>query len=195
MTTDPTIPLRPPRTPPKRCRLTFDEFKKILNSAKKSRQQYFYQAMIVALVTGQRRSDIVAIQRSDIKNGHLFIEQYKTGAKIALPLNLYCEKLNMTLEHVINNICTGKKYLIENNKKQVKLFSLTQYFSEFRDKIYYERNYWNGTPPSFHEIRSLSERLYRAQGIDTMNLLGHKSQQMTDRYNDSRGREWRYLRI
>lgn len=193
--TDPTTPLRPPKTPPKRCRLTFDEFKKILNSAKKSRQQYFYQSMIVALVTGQRRSDIVAIQRSDIKNGYLFIEQYKTGAKIALPLNLYCEKLDMTLEHVINNICTGKKYLIENNKKQVRLFSLTQYFSEFRDKIYYERNYWNGTPPSFHEIRSLSERLYRAQGVDTMNLLGHKSQQMTDKYNDSRGREWRYLRI
>jgi enterobacteria phage integrase len=195
ITTDPTTPLRPPKTPPKRSRLTFDEFKKILNSAKKSRQQYFYQAMIVALVTGQRRSDIVAIQRSDIKNGFLFIEQYKTGAKIALPLNLYCEKLDMTLEHVINKICTGKKYLIENNKKQVKLFSLTQYFSEFRDKIYYDRKYWNGTPPSFHEIRSLSERLYRAQGVDTMNLLGHKSQQMTDKYNDSRGREWRYLRI
>ncbi len=32
------------------------------------------------------------------------------------------------------------------------------------------------TPPTFHEQRSLSERLYRAQGIDTKTLLGHKVQ-------------------
>lgn len=35
--------------------------------------------------------------------------------------------------------------------------------------------------------RSLSERLYRAQWINTMQLLGHKSQAMTDMYNDDRG--------
>lgn len=192
---DPTIPLKCPRTPVKRSRLTFDEFEKILNHAKKSRKQYIYQALILALVTGQRRSDIVSIKRSDIQDKYLFIEQYKTGAKIALPLDLYCEKINVTLEHVINNICTGKKYLIEENNKQVKLFELTQSFAQFRDIVFFESDYWDGAPPSFHEIRSLSERLYRHQGVDTMILLGHKTQQMTDKYNDSRGREWRYLRI
>lgn len=192
---DPTIPLKCPRTPVKRSRLTFDEFEKIINHAKKSRKRYIYQALILALVTGQRRSDIVSIKRSDIQDKYLFIEQYKTGAKIALPLNLYCEKLNISLDDVINNICTGKKYLIEKNNKQVKLFELTQSFAQFRDIVFYESDYWDGAPPSFHEIRSLSERLYRHQGVDTMILLGHKTQQMTDKYNDSRGREWRYLRI
>ncbi|MCP0941511.1 integrase, partial [Klebsiella pneumoniae] len=52
-----------------------------------------------------------------------------------------------------------------------------------------------GTPPSFHEQRSLSERLYREQGIDTQILLGHTSKTMTDRYNDSRGKEWKKLVI
>ncbi|EFE93974.1 hypothetical protein HMPREF0758_4069 [Serratia odorifera DSM 4582] len=33
-------------------------------------------------------------------------------------------------------------------------------------------------------------RLYRAQGINTQHLLGHKSQQQTDRYNDDRGKDW-----
>jgi hypothetical protein len=33
----------------------------------------------------------------------------------------------------------------------------------------------DGTPATFHEQRSLAERLYEAQGIDTKNL-GHKSQ-------------------
>ena len=47
-----------------------------------------------------------------------------------------------------------------------------------------------GTAPTFHEQRSLSERLYREQGLDTQKLLGHKSRKMTDRYNDDRGKDW-----
>lgn len=191
---DPTIPLRCPTAPVKRCRLTFDEYKKILNYAKKSEPQYLYQALILAIITGQRRSDIVTFKRSDIIKGHLYIEQYKTGAKIALPLSLYCTELDMTLNYAVNEICTGKNYLIENNGKQVHVYNLTEYFAKFRDIVFFDCKYWNGNPPTFHEIRSVSERLYRARGIDTMTLLGHKSQRMTDRYNDSRGREWRYLK-
>ena len=48
----------------------------------------------------------------------------------------------------------------------------------------------NGTPPTFHVQRSLSERLYREQGLDTQKLLGHKSRKMTDKYNDDRGKDW-----
>lgn len=44
--------------------------------------------------------------------------------------------------------------------------------------------------PTFHEQRSLSERLYREQGVDTQKLLGHKTQKMTDRYNDDREKDW-----
>lgn len=44
--------------------------------------------------------------------------------------------------------------------------------------------------PTFREQRSLSERLYRDQGVDTQKLLGHKTQEMTDRYNDDRGKDW-----
>lgn len=68
--------------------------------------------------------------------------------------------------------------------------TLTVAFSKARDEVDYN---WgeNGTPPSFHEQRSLSERLYRTQGIDTQVLLGHSSKTMTDRYNDSRVKEWK----
>lgn len=193
--TDPTVPLRCPKAPTKRSRITLDELKKILACAKKSDQQYIYQASILALVTGQRRSDIAKIKRSHIKRGFLFIKQAKTDAKIAIPIKLRCDGLGMTLEYVIKNICTGRKYLIENEGQPVKLYLLSKYFSCIRDKVFFDTNYWVGTPATFHEIRSLSERLYRDQGIDTRNLLGHKSQKMTDKYNDSRGREWRYLKI
>ncbi|CCP02947.1 Integrase [Erwinia amylovora Ea644] len=40
------------------------------------------------------------------------------------------------------------------------------------------------------EQRSLAEGLYRDQGINTQNLLGHKNQIQTDKYNDDRGKDW-----
>jgi hypothetical protein len=48
---------------------------------------------------------------------------------------------------------------------------------------------------TFHEIRSLSERLYREQGVDTRLLCGQSHQKMTDRYNDLRGSDWSKLII
>jgi integrase len=41
--------------------------------------------------------------------------------------------------------------------------------------------------PSLHEVRSLSARLYHAQGIDVQTLLGHKHAEMTEVYKDDRG--------
>ncbi|SJJ82569.1 putative integrase [Shigella sonnei] len=76
----------------------------------------------------------------------------------------------------------------------VKPATLTVAFKKARDSVDYN---WraNGTPPSFHEQRSLSERLFREQGVDTKILLGHSNQKMTDIYNDVRGKEWKKLVI
>lgn len=55
---------------------------------------------------------------------------------------------------------------------------------------------WGGrTPPTFHELRSLSERLYRDQGINTQALLGHRHARMTEVYNDPRGAEWGTVKL
>lgn len=71
---------------------------------------------------------------------------------------------------------------------QVSAKTLTSTFKKARDKS--GLTWEEGTAPTFHEQRSLSERLYREQGIDTQKLLGHKTMKMTDRYNDDRGKEW-----
>ena len=71
---------------------------------------------------------------------------------------------------------------------QVTSSTLTTNFSCARDKA--EIDWGDGTPATFHEQRSLSERLYKAQGIETKSLLGHKSQKQTDRYHDDRGKDW-----
>ncbi len=48
------------------------------------------------------------------------------------------------------------------------------------------------SPPTFHEIRSLAGRLYeREKGKEfAQKLLGHKSEAMTGKYLDSRGKEY-----
>ncbi|HGO4628562.1 TPA: integrase, partial [Klebsiella pneumoniae] len=71
---------------------------------------------------------------------------------------------------------------------QVKPRTLTMNFSKARDSA--DIDWGQGTPATFHEQRSLSERLYKAQGINTKDLLGHKTQQQTDRYHDDRGKGW-----
>lgn len=52
-------------------------------------------------------------------------------------------------------------------------------------------------PPTFHELRSLSARLYEKQISDkfAQHLLGHKSDTMASQYRDDRGREWDKIEI
>ncbi len=71
--------------------------------------------------------------------------------------------------------------------------ALTTRFKKAREKcgIIWEKR----SAPTFHEQRSLSERLYREQGINTKKLLGHKSYKMTDKYNDDRGKEWQIIAV
>ncbi|WP_424679838.1 tyrosine-type recombinase/integrase, partial [Escherichia coli] len=72
--------------------------------------------------------------------------------------------------------------------EQVTANTLTTNFKKARNKT--DIDWGEGTPATFHEQRSLSERLYRKQGIDTQALLGHTTRLQTDRYNNTRGKEW-----
>ncbi|EFW9206358.1 phage integrase Arm DNA-binding domain-containing protein [Shigella boydii] len=186
-----------------RQRLTFDEWMMIYNAAEKD--GYFLQrGMLLALMTGQRLSDICKMQFSDIRDGYLHVEQQKTGTRIAIPLALRCDKLNLTLDDVVSSCrdCVLSPWLLHHHHAKgtakrggmVKPATLTVAFKKARDSVDYN---WraNGTPPSFHEQRSLSERLFREQGVDTKILLGHSNQKMTDIYNDARGKEWKKLVI
>ena len=189
---NPAEPIKCPTVVVKRSRMTLGEFKKILSEAEKTGNKIMRDAMTLALVSGQRRSDIAEMKKSNVKRNYLLVDQYKTGAKIALPIKLECKKIGTSLRDIIES--ADNDFLVSRNNEKIKLDDITRQFSRLRDRVF-NRDYWTGTPTTFHEIRSLSERLYRDQRIDTMTLLGHKSQQMTDKYNDSRGREYKKLRI
>jgi integrase len=194
---NPAEATKQPRRRVRRERLSLEEWRKIFAVAD-ARQRYDGNAMLLAIVTGQRLGDIAEMKFADIWDDHLHVVQQKTGAKIAIPLNLRCDAIGWTLRDVVTR-CRDyvvSPYLVHffrstsqaERGSKVKARTLTLNFKLARDKT--DIVWSNGTPATFHEQRSLSERLYQAQGIDTKNLLGHKNQSQTDRYHDDRGKGW-----
>ncbi|WGL97273.1 phage integrase Arm DNA-binding domain-containing protein [Arsenophonus sp. aPb] len=194
---NPALATKQPRRKITRQRLTLDEWKKIFEIADDD-HRYMGNAMLLAIVTGQRLSDISAMKFNHIWDDYLHITQEKTGAKIAIPLSLRCNALDISLRDVITRCrdAVVSPYLVHyfhttsqaKRGEKVKANTLTTNFKKARNKT--NINWGEGTPATFHEQRSLSERLYREQGINTKELLGHKSQQQTDKYHDDRGKCW-----
>lgn len=194
---NPAQATKQPRNKITRQRLSLEEWKTIYEFAE-HQQPYLKCGMLLAIVTGQRIGDICNMKFSDIWDDMLHIVQEKTGTRLAIPLSLRNEVLDISLRDVVSRCrdAVVSKYLVHfrhttsqaNRGDQVSTKTLTSTFKKARDKSCLA---WDeGSAPTFHEQRSLSERLYREQGLDTQKLLGHKSKKMTDKYNDDRGKDW-----
>ncbi|MHB0600259.1 site-specific integrase [Escherichia coli] len=194
---NPALATKQPRRKITRQRLSLEEWQKIFYIADAT-HRYMGNAMLLALVTGQRLGDISKMKFSDIWEDHLHVIQEKTGSKIAIPLSLRLNAINWSLRDVVAR-CRDyavSPYLVHffrstsqaERGAQVKSNTLTMNFSKARDLAGID--WGDGSPATFHEQRSLSERLYKEQGLDTQKLLDHKTQQQTDRYHDDRGKGW-----
>ncbi len=185
---NPAVSVKAPLCRVQRKRLTLGNWQAIKGHADKSMPLWVRNMLVLALVTGQRRSDLVKMRFADVWDDHLHVEQAKTGTRLALPLALKLNALGVTLAEAIE---ACRAYTIESefmlrkaNGGRLADASLSARFEEVRKAVLPSTS---GIPASLHECRSLSERLYREQGINTMTLLGHKHQAMTDLYNDDRG--------
>lgn len=184
-----------------RKRLSVEDWLAIHEHAKSSLPPWVSRMLVLALVTGQRRGDLQKMRFADAHDGYLHITQQKTGTKLRLPLALRLEVIGVSIGEAVEacrGYARGDEYLLRKSTgTPLTLCSLSARFETAREGalgIYAGE----GDPASLHECRSLSERLYRKQGIDTMTLLGHKHQQMTDVYNDDRGLtagNWKTLEI
>jgi enterobacteria phage integrase len=210
---NPIWPLKYPAQRVKRARLLFDEFLALAEQARQDCHEYLYNMLMLTIITAQRPSDVLNMGANQedyfIKNDHLFIHQQKgrkyidldgkrklikNGSKIALPLDLRLNAVDMSLRDIIE-ISGGNQYFIEYKNKPIAYWRVNSDFCRLRDELF-PAEYWRDyNPPSFFEIRSLAERLYRQQGVNTQVLLGHKYSTTTELYNDLRGREWQHLRI
>lgn len=191
---NPTVSIRVPKVVIQRNRLTLEQFKVILTEAGGKYPPWVKHLMLLAVVTGQRRSDILKMKFSDIWENEgeqcLHITQQKTGSMVSIPLSLYCKELDTTVKQVVDNCRTYYKkqsdlMIRKADGRSLADTSLSFRFMQVRNNAYPQYLH-DLAAPSLHECRSLSERIYRAQGIDTRVLLGHKSQRMTDLYNSNR---------
>lgn len=181
-----------------RERLTFELWKAIYAEAK---QPWLKRAMELGVLTGQRRDDIAGMLFKDVRDDHLHVIQAKTGARLRISTQLRLDSVGLELGEVVKACrdAVVSKHLVHHSKTVSKatpgmpimLDTLSSAFSAARDRAAEKAGIsFGSSPPTFHEMRSLSARLHAAEGRDPQALLGHKSAAMTALYRDSRGAEW-----
>lgn len=209
---NPAAEVRMPVAKIKRERLTLEDWNKIVTYAKAEMPAWVSRMLVLALVTGLRRGDLARLQFDDVrdvypegpdgpKTQYLQICLQKTGTLLRLPLSLRLEAVNVSIEEAIadcQGYSKGNVFLLRKSTgAQLSPDSLSARFETAREAVLGKHS-GDGAPPSLHECRSLAERLYREQGVDTQKLLGHAHQKMTDVYNSDRGLtggKWRTLEL
>ena len=182
--------VRAPKCTVLRERLTFEQWRDIYVYANKHMQPWVSRMMLLALITGQRRSDLFKMRFSDVYDGLLHIEQFKTHERIALPLNLHHKILPVKLGAAIQycrRYAGGNEFLIrKHNGAPPQPCYMSAAFESAREAVY-GKHQGEGYPPSLHECRALAARLYEEAGVNVQRLLGHSSLRMTYLYLNDRG--------
>jgi integrase len=187
----------------KRQRFTWETFSKVWGRAEIQGEPWLRNAVALALVSGQRREDVAAALFSDFSDTEWRLQQGKTGHKLAIPLDLRLDVLGMSLRDVLQ-ACrrTGvvSRHLIHQtrpygNSPVGSPMFVDRISKRFTDAVVAALGPGEGLP-TFHELRSLSKRLYVAQGgVDTKALLGHATDRMADQYADARGAEFERVKL
>lgn len=207
---NPVIAIKRRKVIVQRERLTLDDFKRIVAKSRENPKMIWAtRAYLLALLTGQRREDIKKMEFSHVRDGFLWVEQSKSKGrtKLKIPVTLGLRALDgltigelirecrddIVSKHIIHHV--GRKGTAKPGDSP-KLGSFSTTFAAFRDEAKIAPADGK-TPASFHEIRSLTARLYSDEISPefAQALLGHKNAQMTAIYRDSRGREWSEVKV
>ncbi len=186
-----------PKTPVGRGRLSLEQFIAIRDVA--APWPWLARAMNLALITGQDRSTVAAARRKHIVDEHLICHRSKTADKappLAIPLAIRLNVIGLSLDEVLRER-TGvlSQFIIHHTERQgrakpgdaVGTKLMTNAFTAARRLAGIPDEIDGNGAPTFHEIRSLSKRLYDAQGdVDTKVLLGHMTDAMSKLYKDTR---------
>ncbi|HEC5298466.1 TPA: tyrosine-type recombinase/integrase [Enterobacter asburiae] len=187
---NPVTATRAAKSEVKRARLTIEEYRRIYESAR-TLPEWVCLAMDLAVVTGQRVGDLCKMRWDDIVDGYLYVEQSKTSAKLAIPTKLNVCELGLSMEDILQKCKNlgGETIISSTRREPLSSGTISRYFMRARKA---SGLIFSGEPPTFHELRSLSARIYEKQVSDkfAQHLLGHKSDSMALQYRDDRGREW-----
>lgn len=133
-------------------------------------------AMDLAYLTGQRPADVLKLQRSDVRDGALWITQGKTGKKLRIEITGELASVIVRIQARLRE--TAGLALIQDEKGyRLTYFALRSRFDKAREAA--------GVNFQFRDIRAKSATdagdLQYAQ-----KLLGHKHQSMTQHYTRNR---------
>lgn len=168
-------------------------------------EPWLQNAIDLALMTAQRRSDVLKLKWDDIREGWLYIEQEKTtdstedefeemtGAgyiRIKIDSEIQalldkCRSSNIISPFVIHRRpkkITSRQRDIKAHWTAVELDYLSDAFREARKRANPYPKLNVKQQPGFHEIRALSIHLYKQIGKDPQSLAGHANPEMTAAY-------------
>lgn len=195
MTSNPAEATRTPAVEVKRQRLSLDAFKAVRARADDV-NGWLGKAMDLALVTGADRDTISGLERrANVVDDCLQFRRGKTGVLIAIPLDLELVAAGLVLRQVVKNTSgVASRFIVHHVRNFGNAPAGSRVFVDTISKAftaaYRLTELPQGNAPTFHEIRSLSKRLYAAQGnVDTKALLGHQDEKTAALYADPRGSE------
>lgn len=208
MESNPAEATERPEVTVQRSRLTLELFQQVYAKAPEV-CEWLQPAMRLAIVTGQDRSTICAMERSHVTDEHLTVWRTKTrdtNQPVDIPLALRLDALGWSLADLVKPR-TGvlSRFLVHHVRPwgnapagaAIHVNALSRAFTEARKLAEVPDVMPDGKgAPTFHEIRSLSKRLYLKQGgVDTKALLGHATDSSANLYADPRGVEHIRVRV
>ena len=181
----------------KRERLSLEQFMLMHAKAKEIGPIWLVHFMELALLTAQRRGDVAKMKYRDIQGATLKVVQQKNkkldieGHKVAIPMELGIAGFSLA-DTIARSRNVVSQFMVHHVKQQgqakvgskIRETSIAQEFASIRVEV----GIIGANPPTVHEIRSLSGRLYAERYGDAFAqaLMGHKSAKMTKLYLDER---------
>lgn len=150
-------------------------------------------AIDLALITAQRRTDILDMRFDGVREGHLYVVQKKTAkASDAAWIRI---RVTPELQAVISRCRDDvvSPYLVHSKPDRLKQKQpqtkdhwtkveeryLTRAFKDARETAECYKGWKEEEMPGFHEVRALSLHLHKKAGKDGQKIAGHASEGMT----------------
>lgn len=183
-----------------RSRLTLDVLLRIYESA----GTWLQNAIALALVSAQRREDVARAEFKDFKDGGWWLTQASEKTdhphRIFIPNELKPAGFHLSLGQVVYQCRRSgvlASYLVHQTElrrgrsapgRAIRLSTVSSVFTANVQALGID--WGDKTPPTFHEIRSLSLRLYGDQGVNVQLLAGHSNPNTTSIYLNNRGQDY-----
>ncbi|QQX91304.1 tyrosine-type recombinase/integrase [Gluconobacter sphaericus] len=150
--------------------------KEMARDAIRNLPAHLSRAVMLALFTGQRRSDLCAMRWSDIQNGAIFVRQIKTGTELWVPIHPVLAQAMAQWPKTCNHILTGVR------GGPLTTHNITRSMNEAQARRIIPTGF------NMHGLRKLAATLLAEAGCSTHEIAaitGHKTLKMVEHYTRS----------